>query len=60
MLVVKALVMVMVLVMVVVDPGLEELVDAERSVVMTTELALVLTDLELLELVVVVVDPGLE
>ena len=28
--------------------------------VMTTELALVLTDLGLLELVVVVVDPGLE
>ena len=39
--------MVMVLVMVVVDPGLEELVEAELSVVMTTELALVLTDLGL-------------
>jgi len=34
--------------------------DAGLWVVMTSGLALVLTDLELLELVVVVVDPGLE
>jgi len=42
--------MVMVLVMVVVDPGLEELVDAGLWVVVTTELALVLTGLGLVEL----------
>ena len=43
--------MVMVVVMVVVDPGLEELVDAGLWVVVTTELALVLTGLGLVELV---------
>ena len=43
--------MVMVLVMVVVDPGLEELADAGLWVVVTTELALVLTGIGLVELV---------
>ena len=43
-----------------VDLGLEELADAGLWVVMTLGLALVPTDLELLELVAVVVDTGLE